>query len=96
MTDSANTQQTDRRLALELITTVLAERPHLPDQLSETTTLDEIGMDSLDLIVVFSRFEEQWGVPYSEEETDWTVFKNLGHLADTLVARARTAGRDLR
>ncbi|WP_055557789.1 acyl carrier protein [Streptomyces sp. NBRC 110028] len=96
MTDSANTQQTDRRLALEFIITVLAERPHLPDQLSETTTLDEIGMDSLDLIVVFSRFEEQWGVPYSEEETDWTVFKNLGHLADTLVARARTAGRDLR
>ncbi|KAB7841620.1 acyl carrier protein [Streptomyces mobaraensis] len=86
----------DREDAMRLVTTVLAERPHLPDRLDESTTLDEIGMDSLDLIVVFSRFEDAWGVPYSEEETDWTVFDNLGHLADTLVARARAAVREPR
>lgn len=96
VTDATTPRRTDRELVMELITTVLAERPHLPDQLDEATTLDEIGMDSLDLIVVLSRFEERWGVPYSDEETDWTVFKNLGYLADSLVARARTAGRELR
>ncbi|MEV7196958.1 acyl carrier protein [Streptomyces sp. NPDC093510] len=95
MTDATTPQKTDRDLVLDLITTVLAERPHLPDRLDESTTLDEIGMDSLDLIVVLSRFEERWGVPYSDEETDWTVFKNLGHLADSLVARARAAGREI-
>ena len=96
MTNGADAQPIDREHVMKLITTVLAERPHLPDQLSETTTLDEIGMDSLDLIVVLSRFEEKWGVPYSDEETDGTAFDNLGQLADTLVARARTAGRELR
>ncbi|WP_171165585.1 acyl carrier protein [Streptomyces sp. I05A-00742] len=96
MTDGTTPQHPDREHVMELITSVLTERPHLPDRLDETTTLDEIGMDSLDLIVVFSRFEEKWGVPYSEEETDWTVFDNLGHLADTLVARARTVGREPR
>ncbi|MBD0741156.1 acyl carrier protein [Streptomyces sp. CBMA152] len=98
MTNSADAQPVpaDRQHVMELITTVLAERPHVPDQLSETTRLDEIGIDSLDLIVVLSRFEEKWGVPYSGDETDWTAFDNLGHLADTLVARARTAAREAR
>ncbi|CQR59637.1 acyl carrier protein [Streptomyces leeuwenhoekii] len=96
MTDATTPQQADRDRILQLITSVLSERPHLPDSLDENTTLDDIGMDSLDLIVVLSRFEEQWGVPYSEEETDWTVFNTLGHLADTLALRARTAGGGLR
>ncbi|WP_445397692.1 acyl carrier protein [Streptomyces sp. LE64] len=96
MTNSADAQPIDREDVLELITAVLAERPHLPDRLDENTTLEEMGMDSLDLIVVLSRFEEKWGVPYSGEETDGTAFHNLGHLADTLVARARTAGREQR
>ncbi|MFD9792923.1 acyl carrier protein [Streptomyces sp. NPDC059070] len=96
MTDGTVSEPADREHVMRLITTVLAERPHLPDQLSETTTLDEIGIDSLDLIVVLSRFEEKWGVPYSGEEADWASFDNLGHLADTLVARARTAAREVR
>lgn len=98
MTENIDTTRTDseRDIVMELIITVLSERPHLPKSLDATTTLQEIGMDSLDLIVVFSRFEERWGVPYSEEETDWTVFETLGALADTLVARGRVAGRELR
>ncbi|MEU6124997.1 acyl carrier protein [Streptomyces sp. NPDC047123] len=96
MTDATTPQTTERQLVLDLITSVLAERPHLPDRLDGSTTLDEIGMDSLDLIVVLSRFEERWGVPYADDETDWTVFKDLGHLADSLVARARAAGREIR
>ncbi|MBH0780861.1 phosphopantetheine-binding protein [Nocardia bovistercoris] len=86
----------ERDIVMDLIIAVLSERPHLPNSLDATTTLLEIGMDSLDLIVVFARFEERWAVPYSEEETDWTVFETLGALADTLVARAHAAGRDLR
>ncbi|MEE1794858.1 acyl carrier protein [Streptomyces sp. BE308] len=96
MADDAVSEPADREHVMELIRTVLAERPHVPDQLSETTTLDESGIDSLDLIVVLSRFEEKWDVPYSGEEADWASFDNLGHLADTLVARARTVERERR
>ncbi|WP_018505375.1 acyl carrier protein [Parafrankia discariae] len=92
----ANNATDERGAVLEMIKIVLAERPHLPEGLDATTTLEEIGIDSLDLIVVFSRFEERWGVPYTEEETDWTVFETLGALADALVARAHAAGKELR
>lgn len=90
------TQTSDRQLVIRLIQEALIERPHLTgiDQLTEDTSLTEFGMDSLDLIVVLSRFEERWGVPYDEEEVDPLVFETIGQLADTLLARARAAGRE--
>ncbi|MGH3719100.1 MAG: acyl carrier protein [Pseudonocardiaceae bacterium] len=90
------TQTSDRQLVVRLIQDALTERPHLTgmDQLTEDTSLIEFGMDSLDLIVVLSRFEEHWGVPYDDEEVDPLVFETVGQLADTLLARARAAGRE--
>jgi acyl carrier protein len=92
------TQTSDRQLVVRLIQSALTEQPHLTgiDQLTEDTSLTEFGMDSLDLIVVLSRFEERWGVPYDDEEVDPLVFETVGKLVDTLLARARAAGREPR
>ena len=71
----------------------LASRPHLVGiaDADEQASLSEIGMDSLDLIIVLSHFEEHWGVEVDNEAADPLSFQSLGELADMLAARVNSA-----
>jgi len=79
----------DRDTALEAIRLALADRPHLEGlaDLAPTARLSDTGMDSLDLIIVFSYFEEKWEIEFDNEEVDPLGFDTLATLADALAAR---------
>ncbi|MFK4100733.1 phosphopantetheine-binding protein [Streptomyces sp. NPDC019531] len=83
----------DGTAALEAIRLALADRPHLENlaDLPPTATLSEAGMDSLDLIIVFSYFEEKWEIEFDNEEVDPLGFDTLAALANTLAARVSSA-----
>lgn len=82
----------DRSAALEAIRTALAERPHLGHlaDVAPTATLSEAGMDSLDLIIIFSHFEDRWEIEFDNEEVDPLGFDSLAELADALAARVNS------
>ncbi|MFJ1637808.1 MULTISPECIES: phosphopantetheine-binding protein [unclassified Streptomyces] len=88
------TNAIDRTTALEAIRVALADRPHLAHlgELSPEVGLGEAGMDSLDLIIVFSHFEEKWEIEFDNEEVDPLGFDSLADLADALAARVSGAG----
>lgn len=86
-----------RDQVVKLIGQALAERPHIDDvdRFTVDTELSAAGMDSLDLIVVFSYFEKHWSIPFDDEEVNPALFETLGGLAATLLEQARAHGKEL-
>ncbi|GAB3213768.1 phosphopantetheine-binding protein [Marinactinospora thermotolerans] len=80
-----------------LIRKALADRPHVAELegLAAETELGAAGIDSLDLIVVFSHFEKRWGIPFEDAEIDPSMFDTVGDLAARLLAQARAHGKEL-
>nr|CAD62195.1 Ata19 protein [Saccharothrix mutabilis subsp. capreolus] len=91
------TDDTRRDHVIELVKKALADRPHIadPDSLTADTPLGAAGVDSLDLIVIFSYFEKHWAIPFDDDVLDPGLFDTFGSLAATLLAQADAHGREL-
>lgn len=55
--------------------------PVCPDELSATTTFDDLGMDSLSLMELVAAAEEEFGIILSEETLDLSPSATLGQAA---------------
>jgi acyl carrier protein len=68
---------------LASIVELIRLRPHMAEdtQLNLNTELADAGIDSIDLMVVFSHFEESAGLDFDDDEVAPELFSTLGDLA---------------
>ena len=79
--------------ALEMLAALLGERLSLPpEDLRRDASLEELGVDSVELAFVFSYFERDTGLDLSDAEVDVSRYPTLGDVADLLAAKAARAG----
>ncbi len=90
------TDDARREHVMDMIRKALADRPHLADvdALTAGTSLSAAGVDSLDLIVIFSHFEKHWAIPFDDEVLDPGLYDTFEGLAATLLAQARAHGKE--
>lgn len=82
---------------LREVTSLIAERLAEPGRadgnseglpkLDETTRFELVGVDSIDLIVVLTHFEQAHGFTFENEEVDVELYPTLGDLAKTIARR---------
>jgi acyl carrier protein len=68
----------------DLLVTLLTKQlkvPVYPDQISATTTFEDLGMDSLSLMELVVTAEEEFGIILSEEILDLSPSATLGEAA---------------
>jgi acyl carrier protein len=82
------------RDALERLTSLLSNRLGAPaEDLRREASLEELGLDSVELAFVFSYFERDTGLDLSDAEVDVSRYPTLGDVADLLAAKmAQAAG----
>jgi acyl carrier protein len=78
---------------LDTIAGLLRQRPHMTDdvRLDAGAVLDDIGVDSIDLMVIFTCFEESSGLSFDNDEINPELFATLGDLAEFFAARIEVA-----
>lgn len=75
------------------LTALLGERLSLPpEDLHRDASLEDLGVDSVELAFVFSYFERDTGLDLSDAEVDVSRYSTLGGVADLLAAKAAQAG----
>jgi acyl carrier protein len=91
------TMKLDVSQCLDTITGLLRQRPHLEAgaKLDADAVLDDLGIDSLDLMVIFSCFEESFGVGFDNEEIDPEIYPTLGDLAAFFASRVGEGSPDV-
>jgi acyl carrier protein len=78
----------DRHDILERLRGLLCERLGLAGgDLVLEATLEEIGIDSVELAFVFSYFERDTGLIFDDAEIDVSRYTALGDLAEVLAAK---------
>ena len=73
--------------ARRMLAARLAESGGDPDALDESVPFVDAGIDSLDLVVVLTHFEQQYGMSFENEEVDIEFYPDLGTLAKAITAR---------
>lgn len=84
----ANDQLVNELIAL--IENCKAEKISLPEKaIGEVDMRDDLGFDSLDLIEILFRIEQDYGVPISGDELVERNLLQLGNLADYINANRK-------
>lgn len=74
--------------ALEKLTALLRDRLDVePEELRRDASLEELGLDSVELAFVFSWFERDTGLPFDDAEVDVSRYGTLGGVADVLAEK---------
>lgn len=67
------------------VRSLVAQRARLPEEdLAETTRLDDLAFDSIDLVVVFTTFEQRHGVSFDNDDIEADRYATLGDLINRL------------
>lgn len=90
------TAKSDPGQCLDIIADLLRQRPHLgqDSKLDADASLHDLGVDSLDLMVIFSCFEESFGVSFENEEIAPEAYPTLGDLAAFFASRINQGNSD--
>jgi acyl carrier protein len=74
---------------LEKLIALLRDRLDVaPEELNRDASLEELGLDSVELAFVFSHLERDTGLDLADAEVDISLYETLGGVADLLSARA--------
>lgn len=77
---------------LERLTALLRERIDVPaEELRRDASLEELGLDSVELAFIFSHFERDTGLNFDDAEVDVSRYGTLGSVADVLAAKVASA-----
>jgi acyl carrier protein len=57
------------------------------EDLGLEATLEDVGMDSVELAFVFSYFERDTGLSFDDAEVDVSRYKAIGDIAEVLAAK---------
>lgn len=75
----------NREQVLSQVRSLVAERAQIPEHdLAETTRLDDLAIDSIDLVTVFTIFEQRHAVGFDNDDIDADRYATLGDLTDRL------------
>ncbi len=78
---------------LERLTSLLRDRLDVPPQeLRPEASLEELGLDSVELAFIFSYFERDTGLAFDDAEVDVSRYGTLGGVADVLAEKLAGAG----
>lgn len=79
--------------ALEKLAALLRDRLDVaPEELRRDASLEELGLDSVELAFVFSYFERDTGLAFDDAEVDVSRYGTLGGVADVLAEKMAGAG----
>ncbi len=64
----------------------------MANSIGEETYLENLGLDSLNIVDVFLGIEQKFGVEFDDEELDLSVLETVGTLADFVMQAKGQAG----
>lgn len=78
----------DRKDTFNKVASVVAEKLNIPvTDIQETSTLQDLGADSLDLVELIMKFEEIFAIEINDEVAE--KFKNVREVVDYLNAHRK-------
>jgi acyl carrier protein len=78
----------ERNETLQKVIEIITEKLKISvDSITESSTLQDLGADSLDLVELVMKFEETFGIEINDDDAE--QFENVGNVVDYVQTRRK-------